>query len=221
MGSSPLSWGQPRIQSTISFDIRIIPTRVGRTEDTVGRLVTARAHPRSHGENKQLLVAAASQRGSSPLTRGKRAARAALRGGVGLIPAHAGKTTFSRSTLTRAWAHPRSCGENCRRRRCFRGVRGSSPLMRGKRPLRACGRGSTGLIPAHAGKTELPRSVGSHHRAHPRSRGEKALICSQAAFTAGSSPLTRGKQLPVRLQYAAHGLIPAHAGKTAPARASS
>ena len=34
LGSSPLSWGKPRIPSTISFDIRIIPTHAGKTTQT-------------------------------------------------------------------------------------------------------------------------------------------------------------------------------------------
>ena len=74
-----------------------------------------------------------------------------------------------------------------------------------------------GLIPAHAGKT---RGVGEHdreRRAHPRSRGENALIAFATSSFVGSSPLTRGKrheQVEKRVQ---NGLIPAHAGKTSQA----
>ena len=51
-------------------------------------------------------------------------------------------------------------------------------------------------------------------RAHPRSRGENAVVRWQEPNRRGSSPLTRGKQCccPCRSQRA--GLIPAHAGKT-------
>ena len=57
--------------------------------------------------------------------------------------------------------------------------------------------------------------------AHPRSRGENDCADRQGRAQAGSSPLTRGKQLnelPCRLD---PGLIPAHAGKTHGFRAAS
>ena len=51
-------------------------------------------------------------------------------------------------------------------------------------------------------------------RAHPRSRGENLICRSTTATEAGSSPLTRGKQLRVVGEPHDDGLIPAHAGKT-------
>ena len=110
--------------------------------------------------------------GSSPLTRGKPILPALEPLGGGLIPAHAGKTLGILRTLAEAGAHPRSRGEN------FAGLKGklsstgSSPLTRGKH----CRRGQTvhdrGLIPAHAGKTDVVAQMTSTMRAHPRSRGE-------------------------------------------------
>ena len=50
--------------------------------------------------------------------------------------------------------------------------------------------------------------------AHPRSRGENSLDIVNPEFTAGSSPLTRGKLPDARLDRERGGLIPAHAGKT-------
>ena len=52
--------------------------------------------------------------------------------------------------------------------------------------------------------------------AHPRSRGENFLNVILAAVVAGSSPLTRGKRQLTNQDTDAGGLIPAHAGKTAP-----
>ena len=76
------------------------------------------------------------------------------------------------------------------------GSAGSSPLTRGKQIGAGGGDRSTGLIPAHAGKTAArPRSA-SHRR--------------------GSSPLTRGKLRDQLRAIFRHGLIPAHAGKTSP-----
>ena len=152
-GSSPLTRGKRRVLSVWSVFQRLIPAHAGKTSCPFGVVSFPAAHPRSRGENGADAVANSVRLGSSPLTRGKRA-RARSRGQrVRLIPAHAGKTS-RRSRSTRSTpAHPRSRGENGGRVAGLRGVRGSSPLTRGKphgvpqRPVRRR------LIPAHAGKT--------------------------------------------------------------------
>ena len=111
-------------------------------------------------------------------------------------------------------AHPRSRGENFRRRRTRRGRPGSSPLTRGKRNVPRGEVQSLGLIPAHAGKTALDTDPGLRAGAHPRSRGENGTRVSLELLSWGSSPLTRGKLLCRLLALRRHGLIPAHAGKT-------
>ena len=55
---------------------------------------------------------------------------------------------------------------------------------------------------------------GRRARAHPRSRGENLTTFLEDNWEVGSSPLTRGKRRAARVADAAHGLIPAHAGKT-------
>ena len=152
--------------------------------------------------------------GSSPLTRGKRhALRSRLRD-RGLIPAHAGKTPRRPASRPRYRAHPRSRGEN-RRWSWTRGpCGGSSPLTRGKPAVDGDEGVSRGLIPAHAGKTSQSCSRAARRGAHPRSRGENFCSSIAAACAAGSSPLTRGKQLRVVREPDDDGLIPAHAGKT-------
>ena len=79
----------------------------------------------------------------------------------------------------------------------------------------------TGLIPAHAGKTQAKPSIASSRRAHPRSRGENWPASGMTRNGVGSSPLTRGKHT-VRIPSTCRaGLIPAHAGKTRPRRGSA
>ena len=80
---------------------------------------------------------------------------------------------------------------------------------------------ATGLIPAHAGKTRPEAYDELIRAAHPRSRGENDPITGDLEFKAGSSPLTRGKPLYLRLALTALRLIPAHAGKTQPPRQAS
>ena len=71
-----------------------------------------------------------------------------------------------------------------------------------------------GLIPAHAGSTEIMRRSDPEARAHPRSRGEHAWYNGRKVYTSGSSPLTRGARPSMGVNLVNNGLIPAHAGST-------
>ena len=164
LGSSPLTRGKPPPPAS-----------------------SARAHPRSRGENCLAVCQSFQYTGSSPLT------------------CNATPTT---------WDHPRSRGENVLGGPRSGSSRGSSPLTRGKREAgEGCGPGP-GIIPAHAGKTHtqpkgtkhgiIPAHAGKTLRPwwrrgsrgdHPRSRGENVIGTFVAGFQAGSSPLTRGKRL--------------------------
>ena len=157
--------------------IGLIPAHAGKTPCSASRSQLIRAHPRSRGENRVLTEVQLFGHGSSPLTRGKRPGQHAARAPDGLIPAHAGKT--GRRTWTRAprAAHPRSRGENHPLLQQEDGVRGSSPLTRGKPCVDLDGVTAVGLIPAHAGKTLLDLAL--------------------SAPCTGSSPLTRGKRATV------------------------
>ena len=152
--------------------------------------------------------------GSSPLTRGKRRARPTYRRLSRLIPAHAGKTALDMYEDTRVGAHPRSRGENGGRVAGLRGLRGSSPLTRGKRWPRGWPAWPARLIPAHAGKTHGDMGMVPRDKAHPRSRGENWPDGSSPTCCPGSSPLTRGKRNRPRRRRKRKRLIPAHAGKT-------
>ena len=135
-------------------------------------------------------------------------------GAGGLIPAHAGKTLHRLQDRSPRGAHPRSRGENGKADDNLRLAAGSSPLTRGKRNDNPRDPLSTGLIPAHAGKTAARPRSGSPRRAHPRSRGENLDGQRETAEEWGSSPLTRGKLAADEGLAACERLIPAHAGKT-------
>ena len=193
-GSSPLTRGKPLVSPSLRFRGRLIPAHAGKTD--YGRVGHAGppAHPRSRGENVHALGSAKSERGSSPLTRGKRARSCRRPSRLRLIPAHAGKTPIDRRPASVVVAHPRSRGEN--------------PTTRAAR------RCSTWLIPAHAGKTSRSRRSWTARTAHPRSRGENRRRRFRARGPWGSSPLTRGKRPPRTAYPVEVRLIPAHAGKT-------
>ena len=173
-----------------------------------------RAHPRSRGENPYAASNDQDPKGSSPLTRGKRADVSAAPMSWGLIPAHAGKTRRCSRGQGRPPAHPRSRGENRCRRVVVRVARGSSPLTRGKLAVALQVSWSQGLIPAHAGKTCSASMTRSSVGAHPRSRGENVAVRADSRWSSGSSPLTRGKPSGCPTRPPACRLIPAHAGKT-------
>ena len=152
-GSSPLTRGKPSTPDAPRVRVGLIPAHAGKTR--AARVAGRRswAHPRSRGENAANIDCVKAEDGSSPLTRGKRAGRAAGSTASGLIPAHAGKTrwTVRRGGCRRA--HPRSRGENTRLRRTPLGRSGSSPLTRGKQSAGDARHDHGRLIPAHAGKT--------------------------------------------------------------------
>ena len=91
---------------------------------------------------------------------------------------------------------------------------GSSPLTRGKRVLVGARNERPGIIPAHAGKTDVPLSREEMKRDHPRSRGENPMLIDLRTPSRGSSPLTRGKRSGRGPALVLTGIIPAHAGKT-------
>ena len=192
-GSSPLMRGKQDFGSYPLWEWGLIPAHAGKTSSRSTRRSSTTAHPRSCGENHRMKSVAASLMGSSPLMRGKRVdpGRAAM--GHGLIPAHAGKTVVGGDHSVLLRAHPRSCGENSMPLIEGRLRWGSSPLMRGKLPHCSSSSPSTGLIPAHAGKTPAPRTRTGHPWAHPRSCGENEIARAEDVNANGSSPLMRGK----------------------------
>ena len=213
-GSSPLTRGKHVVPKLGTRFSGLIPAHAGKTARVGRPLRSAGAHPRSRGENRRLLPACVGCRGSSPLTRGKRAGWSATTKRWGLIPAHAGKTHAVHVTCWDAEAHPRSRGENVVYCLPASAVAGSSPLTRGKRDGVLLGKPEGRLIPAHAGKTATSCGRCPPITAHPRSRGENVMNAFGRESVKGSSPLTRGKQVINKTPHALSRLIPAHAGKT-------
>ena len=138
-GSSPLTRGKLVVLQVAEGERGLIPAHAGKTLTMTFRLDRLGAHPRSRGENAASMLVGCQALGSSPLTRGKPQHIPGDRLRDGLIPAHAGKTSYSRSRRVFLWAHPRSRGENPVVRSTSRLWKGSSPLTRGK-PREAGGR---------------------------------------------------------------------------------
>ena len=213
-GSSPLTRGKPATYQVTAKLGGLIPAHAGKTALAASPSGSWRAHPRSRGENSTPKKLPSKLPGSSPLTRGKPGRVPRGMHARGLIPAHAGKTSWNRRPTPTARAHPRSRGENLTGRQGLGKSWGSSPLTRGKRRSQPVDLPGDGLIPAHAGKTYQFCEHNQQPKAHPRSRGEN-IVSRIIVFTfRGSSPLTRGKRAFRRVPRGHPGLIPAHAGKT-------
>ena len=131
-GSSPLTRGKPLTRLGDRRHMRLIPAHAGKTCFEALRARWRAAHPRSRGENADLVADGGHFKGSSPLTRGKPVPGADHVGDARLIPAHAGKTLAAMSAAASRRAHPRSRGENPLRGSVIADTCGSSPLTRGK-----------------------------------------------------------------------------------------
>ena len=152
-GSSPLTRGKPAGALCRRMVWGLIPAHAGKTTRRGWSTRTSRAHPRSRGENRMVVIALSLTAGSSPLTRGKQASVFLGVAWSGLIPAHAGKTLLLVVGQGEGGAHPRSRGENVVAASSWGGRQGSSPLTRGKHSDGLGHLVADRLIPAHAGKT--------------------------------------------------------------------
>ena len=91
-GSSPLTRGKLTRAAPDVMISRLIPAHAGKTRQRPHHCHPWSAHPRSRGENGQLIQGLFRAEGSSPLTRGKQARLEVPAIVERLIPAHAGKT---------------------------------------------------------------------------------------------------------------------------------
>ena len=110
--------------------------------------------------------------------------------------------------------HPRVCGEHSRVMKSRSNCGGSSPRMRGTPPGIGICANSTGIIPAYAGNTRLPRRSCAGLWDHPRVCGEHTLSNRISSGLRGSSPRMRGTPIGCARWRNTNGIIPAYAGNT-------
>ena len=193
-GSSPRVRGKPPYSMGRVNCLRLIPACAGKTVTPPPPSPPRSAHPRVCGENSDFRGSAWCGAGSSPRVRGKQHRGRPILTRRGLIPACAGKTATTGTTVARWRAHPRVCGENRHASTSVSTSVGSSPRVRGKRSTRT--RPSSSFL------------------AHPRVCGENRAATRRTRLQLGSSPRVRGKPGHGGLLRGVGGLIPACAGKT-------
>ena len=112
-GSSPLARGLPVDDNTLRRAFRIIPARAGFTKDKALRGAQNRDHPRSRGVYMTVSIIATPLPGSSPLARGLRPPKQAVKCCQRIIPARAGFTMKCILVDVVLEDHPRSRGVYC------------------------------------------------------------------------------------------------------------
>ena len=132
----------------------------------------------------------------------------------GIIPAHAGLTPKSCPFKCHGWDHPRACGAHILYESLIVYGLGSSPRMRGSRQANLVTKFSLGIIPAHAGLTNLPADSCKGRWDHPRACGAHNCCIVFCTVLPGSSPRMRGSLLSAASCCSLAGIIPAHAGLT-------
>ena len=137
LGSSPRLRGTPRPPYHCMIPNGIIPALAGNTMAASGSTPHYRDHPRACGEHCTVPPAAMPTLGSSPRLRGTLFGSARFGYIRGIIPALAGNTLNTSLTARRARDHPRACGEHERPLVAPLASLGSSPRLRGTRPLGA------------------------------------------------------------------------------------
>ena len=133
----------------------------------------------------------------------------------GSIPACAGETISFLSRRYFVQVYPRLCGGNMGEIHLASGLMGLSPLVRGKLQSPISTMSLMGSIPACAGETSWPLTIGSTARVYPRLCGGNSRTRFEHHLVAGLSPLVRGKLGQHYRYHPNSGSIPACAGETA------
>ena len=98
-GSSPRMRGKPPSFAPRRTESGLIPAHAGKTTSAATCHNRNGAHPRACGENPRPLRSSVTSRGSSPRMRGKLPSDPEQLRKMGLIPAHAGKTSSAGAVL--------------------------------------------------------------------------------------------------------------------------
>ena len=192
----------------------IIPAYAGSTCTLFLRSPNSWDHPRIRGEHDIVTATGCRPWGSSPHTRGAHQKRLRSHQRRRIIPAYAGSTGRAAAGIGTARDHPRIRGEHSQQAAIEATAPGSSPHTRGALPLTDFGGVVRGIIPAYAGSTGTLSLPGLSKTDHPRIRGEHPTDAQSEAFSAGSSPHTRGAPAARRRRHPQRRIIPAYAGST-------
>ncbi len=159
LGPSPLTRGSLEQRLVDLLLPGSIPAHAGQPGGRSHQFHEPGVHPRSRGAAPRPLIAAPTDEGPSPLTRGSLLSLLEPHHAAGSIPAHAGQPFFRQSTGRRPRVHPRSRGAANEEPEYAGHVQGPSPLTRGSPTSARAGASTVGSIPAHAGQPLKAKSL--------------------------------------------------------------
>ena len=131
-GSPPPMRGKGRRGVCELSNAWITPAHAGKSPESRPPCVCLWDHPRPCGEKIAILLLSNPNSGSPPPMRGKVLMPLNGSSGMGITPAHAGKSPITRQNLWVCKDHPRPCGEKRKHRERQPREQGSPPPMRGK-----------------------------------------------------------------------------------------
>ena len=213
-GSSPRVWGAPGFAHFHERVLRLIPTCVGSTIQSLCAQSTISAHPHVCGEHLKSPLDDLSQTGSSPRVWGAHAHPVREGEGVRLIPTCVGSTNAADTGSNHSAAHPHVCGEHLPNNRLDPLANGSSPRVWGARADEQWAESVKRLIPTCVGSTTSSRGYLHHQAAHPHVCGEHIFIIFPYLIPLGSSPRVWGAPLSQGLGRLFGRLIPTCVGST-------
>ena len=114
LGSPPRMRGKVLSKNLEWLRTRITPAHAGKSWPSSLAAASAWDHPRACGEKMDATQQITSNAGSPPRMRGKVSHPESCSGRLGITPAHAGKSSFSKSLSRSDRDHPRACGEKTR-----------------------------------------------------------------------------------------------------------
>ena len=190
-----------------------IPARAGKPSVVWGSSSGRGVYPRTRGETWPCVSHSYSLRGLSPHARGNRVSDVAAAGGLGSIPARAGKPSSDGRSASSWRVYPRTRGETSGVPTRIRRAEGLSPHARGNRCAENIKGRGLGSIPARAGKPPRRSTVPTLAEVYPRTRGETRCVPLSTRSTRGLSPHARGNLQDLKGHRILKGSIPARAGK--------
>ena len=114
-GSSPRVWGQVKEYDSLSYDDRIIPTRVGTSHKLSAAFFRAKDHPHACGDKTRRAKEARPVRGSSPRVWGQVSDIIVSLRTSRIIPTRVGTSNFRNAIVTTCEDHPHACGDKGKR----------------------------------------------------------------------------------------------------------
>ena len=193
-GPSPRGRGSP-VRWHLGMGPRgSIPAWAGKPKSASVRSTLHRVHPRVGGEALWRGCYEETPAGPSPRGRGSPFESAFGSGGLGSIPAWAGKPHPRGRDRLPSRVHPRVGGEAHSADSASSSSSGPSPRGRGSRLHVDRARGLLRSIPAWAGKPTRRRPVWPAAQVHPRVGGEAGQVRLCAVDASGPSPRGRGSR---------------------------